>query len=106
MNFSICIDDYILEISVLSYSKGYPTKTWGKPEDCYPAEDEELEYEIDSAVMEDEHGNIFTCSSHEREFIKNEFDKEIYEALLEEIDKYNEALNEAYEAQREDKWEY
>lgn len=34
------------KIKVLSYYPGSPGRTWGAWEDCYPAEDEEFEFEV------------------------------------------------------------
>lgn len=105
MNFSICIADYVLEISVLHYSPAIPAKTWGTPESCYEAEDAVLEYEIQLAYFSDDFGN-YVCSESETAFIEAEYDEDIREALMKEIDKYTEALNDAYEGQRESDWEY
>lgn len=106
MNFSICIADYVLEISVLHYSPAIPTLTWGTPESCYEAEDAVLEYEINYACYSDEDGLEGMCSSQEIDYIENEYDEDIREALMKEIDKYTEAINDAYEGQRESDWEY
>lgn len=105
MNFSICIADYVLEISVLHYSPAIPAKTWGKPEDCYEAEDGELEYIIEGAYLTIQ-GLECSCGHKEIKYIENEYDEDIRKALMKEIDKYTEALNDAYEGQRESDWEY
>lgn len=34
------------QIKPLSYSPGLPGRTWGDPDDCYPDEDEEFEFEV------------------------------------------------------------
>ena len=34
------------QVEVTSYSPATPARTWGPPELCYPAEDEEIEIEV------------------------------------------------------------
>lgn len=57
MIFTINIDNFEFTVQITDYSKGYPAKTWGAWEDCYPEEPEEIEFTVLSVLDTDEDGN-------------------------------------------------
>lgn len=91
MIFTINIDSYEFTVEITDYSKGYPSKTWGAWEDCYPEEPEEIEFTVLSVLDTDEDGN---------EIVVDTSIAEGYASLIEE-----KLLIEIHEMQEEDYYE-
>lgn len=57
MTYTISVDQYELQVKVINYSPGQEGKYSGPWENCYPAEPEEVEFEVISGQIYDEEGN-------------------------------------------------
>jgi hypothetical protein len=91
---SLMGEDFVVEIDYRITSRGYPAKTCGPPEDCYPAEGPE--YDIESITLQREifvespvtpgfvHwalGPAWEISDKDRQFelLVNHFDEQIWQ---------------------------
>jgi hypothetical protein len=60
MQHEININGDMYTVEVTYFAGGRPAKTWGIPEDCYPEEPAEIEFDVLAVDVEDEYGNITT----------------------------------------------
>jgi len=67
------------EVDVTHFYAGLPAKLSGGPEDCYPAEDADIEYEIVSVNIPPE---SHACVGDINE---EEFERQVLEAHIDEI---------------------
>ena len=74
-NYTITVQGSEVTFFVDYYNPGRPAKTWGAPEDCYPADPDELEWYADTG------NELFN------ELIQDNYNlhDEIYEKLVESI---------------------
>lgn len=83
---SVELDDYVFDCTITHYSAGSPAKTWALPEDCYPEEPEELEFDADSVFVYDENGDLVEIlDKGEKEAIISEYVDRIEDKILEDI---------------------
>jgi hypothetical protein len=83
---SVYLDDYEFNCTITYYSAGYPAKTWGRVEDSYPEEPEELEFDVDSVFVYNYDGNLCeVLSKLEKENIISEYVDRIESKILEDI---------------------
>lgn len=85
-SISVYLDDYCFDCTITHYSAGRPAKTWGRVEDSYPEEPEEVEFDVDSVFVYNEDGNLCEVTSKlEKDSIINEYVDRIEDCILNEI---------------------
>lgn len=83
---SVYLDDYEFNCTITYYSAGRPAKTWALPEDCYPEEPEELEFDVDSVFAYNENGDLVEIlDKAEKGAIISEYVDRIEDKILEDI---------------------
>jgi hypothetical protein len=82
----IYINQYTFHIEVTDYTKGYPAKTWGAPENCYEGTDDELEWSCQFVEEYFEDGEVKILLAGQFESIVEEYAELIEEKLLAEIE--------------------
>lgn len=90
MELVVEIDSYKFYCTVTDYQAYSPAKTWGKPEDCYPAEEEEIEWDCYSVEWCDEEYREEGC------FDLTDWVDEIEQELLKQIRALKEESEEYY----------
>lgn len=97
MEYEINMNGDMVYVEVTYFYGGFAAKTWGRPEDRYPEEPAEIEYEISAIEVEDEDGNVTELTGKAAEDYASEnygddlCDKvyaEHLEALRDEADDY------------------
>ena len=85
-----------IELEDVDYSPGCAAKTSGPPENCYPAEDAEITYDINAG-----------CEAFNT-FLEENFEEEIIELALEAaeqamIDQAEDAADQRYQQMKDDR---
>ena len=85
-SITVELDEYVFDCTITYYSAGLPAKTWALPEDCYPEEPEELEFDVDYVFVYDSEENLAEIiDKQEKEAIISEYADRIEDKILEEI---------------------
>ena len=85
-SISVYLDDHEFNCTITYYSAGYPAKTWGRVEDSYPEEPEEVEFDVDSVFVYDENGDLVEIlDKGEKDSIISEYVDRIEGKILEDI---------------------
>lgn len=85
-SISVELDDYVFDCTITHYSASSPAKTWGRVEDCYPEEPEEIEFDVDSVFVYDENGDLVEIlDKAEKEAIISDYVDRIEDKILEDI---------------------
>ena len=83
---SVYLDDHEFNCTITYYSAGCPAKTWGRVEDSYPEEPEEVEFDVDSVFVYNEDGDLVEIlDKGEKDSIISEYVDRIEDKILEEI---------------------
>ena len=83
---SVYLDDHEFNCIITYYSAGCPAKTWGRVEDSYPEEPEEVEFDVDSMFVYDDEGDLVEIlDKGEKDSIISEYVDRIEDKILEEI---------------------
>ena len=82
-----------IEVSLVGhYTPGSPGRTYGPPEDCYPAEPEDVELEV--ALVD---GKPFELTEHEEELALEELAVQAQEEMESDYDDSENEEEESYE---------
>lgn len=60
MQYEINMNGDMVYVEVTYFCGGQAAKTWGRPEDCYPEEPAEIEFDVLAVEVEEDDGEITT----------------------------------------------
>lgn len=86
MHFEIFVKDYVFSIVISYYCKGQPSRTWGKPEDCYEGESTYIGWQCESVEEYFEEGDSKILLAGQFESIVEEYAELIEEKIFAEIE--------------------
>jgi hypothetical protein len=100
-------EDYVTFTLHCHYTPGDPGRTWGRPEDCYPGSDPEVEVEDitspDGRSWSDKDFELLVSWSEDRVFKMSDLDDRLIEDACErEVDAEYEEADRYYDMMRED----
>ena len=84
MEYELNINGSVFVVEVTGFYAGRPAKTWGEPENCYPEEYPEIEFDVISAFVEDADGNEIELTGEQAVKDADECYDDLYDAVMAE----------------------
>ena len=85
MEYNVSLDGYDLVVEITHYSAGYRGVYNALPENCYPDEPDELEFDVIAGIETDEDGTEIEMTKEQLAEVQNEYADLIEQKLWEEI---------------------
>ena len=84
MKYELSVKGSFFVVEVTGFYAGRPAKTWGAPENRYPEEYPEIEFDVISAIIYDEDDNKIELTGREAQDAADECFDDLYDAVMTE----------------------